>query len=320
MKLDNDTNREFNQNRRCQACALPICDDIIYSCMECDDFILHQTCAHIPRKKQHAIHPHPISLQVDSQEWCRACGRQSTGFMYVCHSLGCKFILDKYSSVSCLNCGECDFALCFSCATLPNKLRYKHDEHFLILSYNKDASGHFWCEICEKEENIKSKGIYMCSDCNVTLHSRVVNFDGTNFSILPNNHFTRRILTRCHNRCQQKIAFKKSEREILCSLHCAVRTKAHSKYSCSRWRPRGPGDRGAVAKITVSTHYKERGMDMKEDTSKTLEKATPILRPCFHRPLDLFFEQSDRNTRSHIVAYIIYLLLIKLLITIKFLV
>lgn len=94
MKLDNDTNREFNQNRRCQACALPICDDIIYSCMECDDFILHQTCAHIPRKKQHAIHPHPISLQVDSQEWCRACGRQSTGFMYVCHSLGCKFILD----------------------------------------------------------------------------------------------------------------------------------------------------------------------------------------------------------------------------------
>ncbi|CAF1931698.1 unnamed protein product [Brassica oleracea] len=204
MKLDNDTNREFNQNRRCQACALPICDDIIYSCMECDDFILHQTCAHIPRKKQHAIHPHPISLQVDSQEWCRACGRQSTGFMYVCHSLGCKFILDvccayvsepfeyqchphslfltsrlsqtcsicqKYSSVSCLNCGECDFALCFSCATLPNKLRYKHDEHFLILSYNKDASGHFWCEICEKEENIKSKGIYMCSDCNVTPYS-----------------------------------------------------------------------------------------------------------------------------------------------------
>lgn len=49
---------------------------------------------------------------------------------------------------------------------------------------------------------------------------RVVNFDGTNFSILPNNHFTRRICTRCHNRCQQKIALKKSEREILCSLHC----------------------------------------------------------------------------------------------------
>ena len=37
---------------------------------------------------------------------------------------------------------------------------------------------------------------------------------------------------------------------------------------------------------------------MKEDPLKTLERSTPTLRPCFHQPLDLFFERSDCNIRS----------------------
>ncbi|WZZ46665.1 hypothetical protein YC2023_042924 [Brassica napus] len=50
------------------------------------------------------------------------------------------------------------------------------------------------------------------------------------------------------------------------------RAEAHSEYTSSRRRFRGPRDRGDVTKITVSTHYKERGTDMKKGTLKTLER------------------------------------------------
>ncbi|CAG7885845.1 unnamed protein product, partial [Brassica rapa] len=39
-------------------------------------------------------------------------------------------------------------------------------------------------------------------------------------------------------------------------------------------RLRGPGDCGAVTKITRSTYYKGRRTDIKKDTFKTLERAT----------------------------------------------
>ncbi|OAP04955.1 hypothetical protein AXX17_AT3G22670 [Arabidopsis thaliana] len=229
MRLDDDTNRAFDENKRCRACSFPICDDLIYSCMQCD-FILHQTCAHLPPWKQHATHPHRLLLLVDeehedyfqctaSQEFCSICGQ------LIGHRL---------------NCGECRFALCFGCATLPNKLRYKHDEHFLIFSYDEDFSGSqesgpHLCEVCEKQANPKN-GVYMCNDCNVTLHvecllgkemymmpiggliSRNVNVD-----ILPNNRLTRNICQRCHNRCQGKIIFKARDRStFLCSLFCCL--------------------------------------------------------------------------------------------------
>ncbi|CAA0383173.1 unnamed protein product [Arabidopsis thaliana] len=277
MRLDEDTNRAFDENKRCRACSFPICDDLIYSCMQCD-FILHQTCAHLPPWKQHATHPHRLLLLVDEEHedyfQCTACKRESNGFAYKCCARDCNFTLD----VSCasiaeslihrfhphpiylihestaqefcsicgqlighrLNCGECRFALCFGCATLPNKLRYKHDEHFLIFSYDEDFSGSqesgpHLCEVCEKQANPKN-GVYMCNDCNVTLHaecllgkemymmpiggliSRNVNVD-----ILPNNRLTRNICQRCHNRCQGKIIFKARDRStFLCSLFCCL--------------------------------------------------------------------------------------------------
>ena len=51
------------------------------------------------------------------------------------------------------------------------------------------------------------------------------------------------------------------------------------------------GDRRTVAKITGAARYKKRSMHKKENTLKTLERATPTLRPCFH--LVLAFELID---------------------------
>ena len=47
-------------------------------------------------------------------------------------------------------------------------------------------------------------------------------------------------------------------------------------------------DRGAVVNITREACYKRRSTRKEEDTLKTLERATPTLRPCFHQSLDLF--------------------------------
>lgn len=62
--------------------------------MQCD-FILHQECAHLPRKKHHATHPHLLSLQVDHQEdsfKCIACKRPSNGFTYSCSEGDCDYM------------------------------------------------------------------------------------------------------------------------------------------------------------------------------------------------------------------------------------
>ncbi|XP_010466348.1 PREDICTED: uncharacterized protein LOC104746538 [Camelina sativa] len=274
MRLDDETNRKFDENKRCQACTLAICDEIIYSCMQCD-FILHQECAHLSRKKQHATHPHPLRLQVDDIEdslICEACKRESNGFAYLCCEERCDFILDvrcaslsetcdrrchphplfltsdPQTSQSCsicnklrrhrLNCGECGFVMCFKCATLPNKLRYKHDEHFLIFSYDKKVKGQYLCDACEKEAD-PNKGIYMCKNCNVILHikcllgdkvmymmpgKRII-FRQLKIDILLNNRLTRDICSQCNKRCKNKVVYKIFDREILCSFCCVLNRK-----------------------------------------------------------------------------------------------
>lgn len=270
MRLDEETNRAFDENKRCQACSLPIFDDIIYSCTQCD-FILHQKCAYLPLRKQHAMHPHPLRLQVHlhhKKGWfvCKTCYRRSNGFSYLCYEMICDYELcvrcasivepldqqyhphplfltsDPQTKQKCsicylsrgyrLNCGECSFVVCFRCATLPNKLRYKHDEHFLIFFYDEDTSCQYLCEVCEKEADPKN-GIYMCNVCNVTVHIQcllgkdmymmpggIFKLSKKNINILPNNRFTRNICRHCHNRCQEKIVYKISDIEMLCSYDC----------------------------------------------------------------------------------------------------
>ena len=61
--------------------------------------------------------------------------------------------------------------------------------------------------------------------------------------------------------------------------------------SCSK-RNRRPEDRGTITRISDSIHYKRRSTLMKNDMLKTLERATPIHRSCFHLALDLLSYRS----------------------------
>ncbi|XP_013618702.1 PREDICTED: uncharacterized protein LOC106325218 [Brassica oleracea var. oleracea] len=246
----------YDENKRCQACVLPFYGDDVYNCVDSKcDFVLHEACANLPRRKNHVAHLYPFILQVSDNKnfYCGCCSRFSNGFRYVCskgdetisldvrcaaisepfdhqshpHPLFLSNELGKYRSCSMcgkksirtLNCIEyCDFSLCFYCATLPYIVRSEHDEHFLTLSYEENASLK-WCEVCE--ETLDShKWLYTCNECAVAFHiacllgkcafyvkpAQNLLYNGeTKINITLSNGLTRPICTQCQKRCQDKL-------------------------------------------------------------------------------------------------------------------
>lgn len=202
------------ESMRCRACVLPIDLDSFYSCVDCD-FILHEVCANLPRKKRHVLHNSPLTLQKNIPHHklykgvfrCSACKEFSSGFSYIgsgiqldvrCGSITEPFVHqghphplfftlpDPKTCRACgiwqnkvLNCIECDFPLCFGCATLPYEVRnQKHDRHPITLCFVEKAStGQHWCDICETRLN-PNKYFYTCEDCASTLHVHCVHLEG----------------------------------------------------------------------------------------------------------------------------------------------
>ncbi|XP_019056696.1 PREDICTED: uncharacterized protein LOC104803120 [Tarenaya hassleriana] len=175
LKLNEEDDERFDRGKHCRACALPICIHLgnTYCCRECDcDFIIHETCANLPRKMWYMLHAHRLELHTTKLEnsSCDVCGRLSSGFIYKCSEEVCRFEIDvNCASVSepfnhithphplfstsiskhyqtcsgckepgsyyrkTMQCIECEFVLCFRCITLPSKMKYKQDRHPLVL-------------------------------------------------------------------------------------------------------------------------------------------------------------------------------------------
>ncbi|KAL9816171.1 putative chromatin regulator PHD family [Arabidopsis thaliana] len=279
MKLDVNTDRDYDENNLCQPCTTPIYFGNFFSCMQCD-FILHEECASFRRKIYHPIHPHLLTLsrahKSDHQEFfCSACSSSCTiGFFYECNEENCYFKVHvecatiseplvheshvhplfltskpeetrrtcyvckglRRGGSDTFNCiEECDFALCFGCATIPNMVRYKHDKHMLTLSYGeKTSTMTYWCEVCEGKIDPK-KRFYMCDEyCCVTLHmsfmlgrdlnmkpgSSLIRGDKKIY-VLPNNHMSRPICLHCKKRCPFKAFFIENELAF-CSIFCVM--------------------------------------------------------------------------------------------------
>ncbi|KAG7563339.1 Protein kinase C-like phorbol ester/diacylglycerol-binding domain [Arabidopsis suecica] len=250
-----ETSGVYDENKFCQACTLSINEENCYICVECN-FILHERCAYAPRKKVHPLHPHPlIQKAIDENPVfvCGVCLRISNGFIYQCANQDCNYILDvvcasasepfdyqghqhplflaldpnekpichicKSTEVqNVFNCIEvqCDFIICFKCATLPYLVRYKHDEHYLTFCRGDEASGSDWCELCEGKLAIGGKeGFYKCNDCCTTLHINCLlglepyskpcetfPFNDGELRYQRNNSATRPICKDCNSRCQ----------------------------------------------------------------------------------------------------------------------
>ncbi|CAA0394479.1 unnamed protein product [Arabidopsis thaliana] len=204
-------------------------------------FMLDIHCASIFEPFQYQGHEHPLFLPSEPNKWGR-----------------CQMCTYEYVDLN-LNCLECDYILCFHCATLPYKVRYKHDSHFLKICNGKEANDQsYWCEICEGkiEEGTerafyntpkKDTSFYKCNACCTTLHQRcLLGIDTymkpgetvkdylssikyasegqskesiTDVQILLNSSPTRPICTRCLCRCPFPIFFK-GHNTIFCSWDC----------------------------------------------------------------------------------------------------
>ncbi|KFK24770.1 hypothetical protein AALP_AA8G022500 [Arabis alpina] len=217
----------------CSACPWMCTSGFFYECgkEECR-FKVHVQCATISEPLVHGSHNHPLFLTSKPGER-RNCS--------ICKA-------SRYFPTNeTFNCLECDFALCFKCATFPQKVRYKHDKHVLTLFYGeKSSTMTYWCEVCEHKINPKGR-FYKCDEyCCVTLHINCLigndfymkpgikcligdDFymkpgsnvhEGTPVSTLPNNHhMSRPICSHCEMRCPYKIFVQFSGLKF-CSVAC----------------------------------------------------------------------------------------------------
>ncbi|XP_010451769.1 PREDICTED: uncharacterized protein LOC104733942 [Camelina sativa] len=276
LRLTDNNHESVNDgNRHCYACTFPIYYDPCYTCEKCH-FVLHETCANLPKRKQHEVHNRELILNGNPNGlWfhCEACRRICTGFSYrregagidVCCAMVSKtfnheshqhplFFLSNIFFNSCgacdeillpylMRCIECDYELCFKCATLPKKvIRHKHDRHPLSLCYGKNASGLYWCEICEATINPKG-WFYVCNDCASTLHVWCIlgNFiqvrpghifitkTGEHFEVVDNIHHSRPFCSvdECRRRCiyEYVLESKDNKNTYACDPRCLMFNK-----------------------------------------------------------------------------------------------
>ncbi|CAF2034834.1 uncharacterized protein LOC106439337 [Brassica napus] len=263
----------YEDNKRCSACTHPIGLHSFYRCMDCD-FSLHQNCAKCPKKKRHVLHYERLTLVTNKDLKvfrCDACYRRSNGFMYkhggkeldvLCGSIsepfvhpshphhplyyipteeveicnGCKNSKEDYV-LRCIE-DDCRFTLCFKCATQPKVVKHIAYDHPLSLCYGEEeeASGKYWCDICEKETDSK-EWFYTCKDQRASLHREcvlgdstglmprtVANFFGELYEVVLNNSVTRPFCIRCKSRCMYPINLKLlgTSDTYLCSIWCLL--------------------------------------------------------------------------------------------------
>ncbi|XP_024004780.1 uncharacterized protein LOC18028560 [Eutrema salsugineum] len=200
LKEESDGNDEY---MLCKACTYPIFSSPFYYCMECDDFILHQKCAYLPKKKIDPFFKMLMTLRpFDDVLLCDACKNYSQGFIYVsdnkeiyldvrCGSISEPFVHESHPLHSLyinysardsfcsacgdretmvLSCDECGFVLGIKCSILPKMVKHKYDKaHFLFLCYGEQTSDRYWCEICEEVLD-PEKWFYSCNHCGITFH------------------------------------------------------------------------------------------------------------------------------------------------------
>ncbi|CAL9239280.1 unnamed protein product [Arabidopsis halleri] len=230
--------------------------------------MLHQSCANYPRKKWHVLHNDRLALVASGGNHyrCDACHRISNGFRYkcgyteldvLCGSVSEPFVhpshphhplyyIPRVGNKTCSGCNNsasrvltciesgCEFVLCFHCATLPQVVKHRVDDHPLSLCYGEKASGKYWCDICEKE-TYPSKWFYTCKDHRASLHKECVlgNFAGFmprstiksrsgSFEVVLNNSISRPFCIVCESHCMYPIALKMLGLSDLyiCSLDC----------------------------------------------------------------------------------------------------
>ena len=151
---NNEHSLVFNEDERrgilCWACREPVLGPS-YSCIKCNKFHHHKSCAELPRELQHPLHPkHSLILFA---EWKCVCDEEYSK----CEV--CKEFLEEYT----YGCSHCNFNLHSKCATLPLTIETEVHNHPLTRMWK---SIKFTCDLCGKEGNVP----FLCAPCNFCIH------------------------------------------------------------------------------------------------------------------------------------------------------
>ncbi|XP_059656797.1 uncharacterized protein LOC132303525 [Cornus florida] len=155
----------------CSACGLCI-EGTVYVCLYFN-FLLHKSCAELPRQIKHPFHPpHPLVLHYKNFS---VNSSNSSAVSYRCKACKCSGLGFKY------RCGECDFEMDVTCASLTySTLKFEIHKHPLAIfndpTFTKrktDSSVN--CNICE---NFTSFPFFRCVPCDFSIKLCC-------FSILP---------------------------------------------------------------------------------------------------------------------------------------
>ncbi|OAP03839.1 hypothetical protein AXX17_AT3G39360 [Arabidopsis thaliana] len=228
----------INDDHTCRACHQVIFGGFFYS-MKTIDANFDIQCSSITLPFIHGSHDHPL-LYIKEEEvndkTCMSC--------------------DSDRAAVFLGCIKCNYFLDFRCATMPPTVMLpRYDDHPLTLCYGEvNASGRYWCHICERRINPKN-WFYTCYDCGVTLHTLCVLGDIRNakeggtagqFELLPNNRSTRPFCNYCHSRCPGSFIIKIYYlTQVYCSFYCAsydnqvLRMHFKAGDKCPPWKLSG---------------------------------------------------------------------------------
>uniref|UniRef100_A0A1J3IN05 Phorbol-ester/DAG-type domain-containing protein n=1 Tax=Noccaea caerulescens TaxID=107243 RepID=A0A1J3IN05_NOCCA len=269
------------ENKWCSACTQPIYPKSFYGCMECH-FVLHEKCAKLLKKTRHVLHNERLSLVtsgVDDYFCCNGCDIISNGFRYqgermnldvrcvsisghltiqASHPQHLLYFISRDGTGICNCCNnstskmlkciedKCVFVLDFKCATLPQEVKHRVDDHPLTLCYGEKADGKYWCDICEKETNPKT-WFYTSQDHRASLHIECVLGDLTGFmpgstieysaysyEMVLNNSMSRPRCIWCKSHCMCPIILKMLNGTLdacLCSYDCLARSPLGTWYT-----------------------------------------------------------------------------------------
>jgi len=144
--------------KQCQACILPINSHDFYNCMECD-FFLHEVCACLLRKLNHALHKHTLILDTSPQNHydlinCSVCSRKSTGFMYRCSETDCRLLKDQVLQID------------VRCILVLDYFTHESHEHPLFICTSSKGENKICCEGCKE---ICQQPYLQCTTCKFAM-------------------------------------------------------------------------------------------------------------------------------------------------------
>lgn len=146
---------------------------------------------------------------------------------------GCKMRIYEYR----LQCTICEFAICYTCSTIPNELYYKFDEHPLSLCYGESGvDDMYWCEVCEKRLD-PTEWFYTNKEGCTTIHLEclfgdsaymksglALNCKDDNEVELVSNSSSRPTCRECQHHCPHPLYFKVYMPDgtvvAFCSFYC----------------------------------------------------------------------------------------------------